>query len=435
MGHSINPDRSYRLLQKRLDRNVTGAPYSPTFMKILALLFSPEEAELARFIPSRPTRLKSLAGGLDMSEEELGGKLGEMARRGVMVDLEIKGERYFFLPPIVIGFFEFTFMRTRDDVPLAELAKLFDQYMRENDRFARAVFDGDTQIGRTLVHEEALSESDYTEILDWERASRLVDSASTVAVGICQCRHKASHLGTVCDAPQRNCLSLNYAAANLVRNGTAEKITNHEGLRILEESKQAGLAQTGDNVQRNVTYICNCCGCCCEMIQAIRMFDIRNAIVTSNWRMEVDTDKCRGCGLCVGACPVDAIELVEQGDGASQSQTAQCDETLCLGCGVCYSACRFGAISMTSRPQRVYTPETAFDRIASMAIERGKLANVIFDDPTRLSYRAFGRLMGLLENSPPFKAAMAIKPLRSKFLETVVKGAKSKAGTLRKTVE
>ena len=46
MGHIVNPDREYRLLQRRLDQKVTGAPDSPTLTKILKLLFTPEEAEV-----------------------------------------------------------------------------------------------------------------------------------------------------------------------------------------------------------------------------------------------------------------------------------------------------------------------------------------------------------------------------------------------------
>ena len=37
MGHFTNPDREYRLLQQRLDRNITGAPDSPVFMQILKM--------------------------------------------------------------------------------------------------------------------------------------------------------------------------------------------------------------------------------------------------------------------------------------------------------------------------------------------------------------------------------------------------------------
>jgi len=58
MAHLANPDRSYYLLQQRLDRNVTGAPDSPAFTQILKLLFSPEDAEIARQI--RFLKLRSL---------------------------------------------------------------------------------------------------------------------------------------------------------------------------------------------------------------------------------------------------------------------------------------------------------------------------------------------------------------------------------------
>lgn len=140
MGHIVNPDREYRLLQQRLDSFVTGAPDSPTLMKILKLLFSPEEAEFARRIPGQPTSLEHLSRKLNIPENELDEKLTEMAQRGLVVDVEHKGQRYFFLSPVVIGFFEFTFMRSRENPPMAELAHLFEEYMNEDDRFSRRPF-------------------------------------------------------------------------------------------------------------------------------------------------------------------------------------------------------------------------------------------------------------------------------------------------------
>jgi NAD-dependent dihydropyrimidine dehydrogenase PreA subunit/biotin operon repressor len=422
MGHIVHSDREYRMLQKRLDRHITGAPESETFMKILRLLFTPEDARLARQIPTRPISLNGLARKLNMSREELGDRMTDMAERGLVIDIMFKRRRYFSLAPVVIGFFEFTFMRTRDELPMAELAQLFDRYMTEDDRFARSVFQGQTQLGRSLVREEALSAGDHTEILDWERASQIIQSATQAAVSLCACRHKAHHLGTACDRPQEVCLSLNFSADVLVRSGMAKPLTIDEAMQVLEVAKDAGLAQTGDNVQHKVGYICNCCGCCCAMMEAVKLFDMKHAIVTSNWLMEIDPAKCKGCGKCAAVCPLDVIEIVTEGEGTHKKKWAIRDETLCLGCGVCYSACKLGAITMKPRAQRVFTPETTFDRLVAMAIERGKLADLLFEDPRKLSHRALGRIVGVLEKTAPYRAVMAVKPLRSAFFNALVGG-------------
>jgi len=432
MGHINHPEHKYHLLQQRLDRSLTGAPESPVFMKILKLLFSPEEAEFASRIPMRPIPLDLLSRKLNIGQVELGDKMTDMAQRGLVVDLEHDGQHYFMLAPVVIGFFEFTFMRSRDNLPMAELAHLFDEYIdsKEDGRFAHSVFQGQTQLGRSLVREEALPQADHIEVLDWERASHIVGSASAAGVSLCPCRHKASHLGTACERPEQACLTFNYAAEAMIRSGIAQPITTGEAMGILEKCKEAGLAQTGDNIQRKVTYICNCCGCCCGMIQAIKTFDLRNAIVTSNWICEVDLSRCKGCGNCSKVCPVQAIEIAQDGEEEKRRKWAVCELTLCLGCGVCYSACKLGAITMKPRERRVFTPETLFDRIVSMAMERRKLANVLFDDPEKLSHRALGRMVRVLEKSPPFQAAMAIQPLRSVFFNAIVKGAKRSSGEL-----
>ena len=428
MDNSTPLPQSYRLLQQRLDRNVTGAPDSPVFLRILRLLFTPEEADLARRIPTTFISLRRLSRRAGIAEERLADMAASMAERGLIFDLERDGKRYMALAPVVIGFFEFTFMRAREGYPIEELAQLFDQYFFEREDFARAVFAGQTQIGRSLVRDEALPDGDHAEVLDWERASAIVERARIHAVSLCACRHHALLSGHPCSQPLRTCLSLNMGADLLVRQGIAEPIGCGEAMRILEEAKRAGLAQTGDNVQREVSYICNCCGCSCGMMNAIRRFDIRNAIVTSNWISTIDPERCNGCTRCAKACPVSAITIAEDQQDGRKRKWAVRDADLCLGCGVCYTKCRRGAVAMRQRARRVFTPETTFDRIVAMAIERGKLGDLLLDNLEGWGAQALARVVHIVEQTPLPLVVNAIAPLKSIFLSAVVRAARRSGG-------
>lgn len=416
---------TYQLLQQRLNRNVTGAPDSPTFLRILELLFTPAEADLARRIPTSFMPLPRLAQKAGMAADRLAEMVRTMAEKGLIFDLEHEGQRYVALAPVVIGFFEFTFMRTREDYPIKELAELFEQYFFEREDFAHAVFAGQTQIGRALVREEALPLDNHAEILDWERASTIIETASSHAVSLCACRHHAQQAGHACDHPMRTCLSLNLGADLLVRRGIAERISSTEAMQILEQSKLAGLAQTGDNVQHQVSYICNCCGCSCGMMNAIRRFDIRKAIVSSNWIAVIDPEICRGCGRCATICPVHAIEIMHGEQNGRKRKWALRSAELCLGCGVCYSACKHGALTMHQREQRVFTPETTFDRMVAMAIERGKLGDLLLDNVEGWGAAALARVVQVVERTSITTALWAIEPLKSAFLSGIVRSARS----------
>jgi 4Fe-4S ferredoxin len=71
--------------------------------------------------------------------------------------------------------------------------------------------------------------------------------------------------------------------------------------------------------------------------------------------VHVNPERCSGCGNCVAACPVDAIELFtldpvtkekiyQVQDG--QAVTIDLNAELCAGCGVCVEACPMDVIKI-----------------------------------------------------------------------------------------
>jgi len=418
--HSLKS--GYTELVERLNRFPQGAPPSESLYKILALLFSEKEAGLVALLPIKPFTAVQAARCWQTDVLSARKVLDELAGRAILLDCEQNGEMVYTLPPPMAGFFEFSMMRLRTDVDQQVLSELFYQYLNVEEDFIRNLFlGGETRPGRAFVQEAVLSNENALHVLDYERATKVIETASAMGVGICYCRHKMEHLGRDCDAPKDICMTFNGCADSLIRAGYARQVDAPEGKDLLQSAYEHGLVQFGENVREGVSFMCNCCGCCCEALIAQRRFGVLNPIHTTNFLPVINEELCTGCGKCVRACPVEAMALVSANDPRHPNQKkARVDEELCLGCGVCVRACSKASLRLKSRPQRVITPLNSVHRVVMMAIERGGLQDLIFDNRVLWNHRAMAAVLGVILKLPPVKQVMASQQVKSRYMETLI---------------
>ena len=414
---------AYTRLVERLNKFPQSAPPSETLFAILKMLFSEREAQYVSMLPIKPFTAKkaSKIWKLDITETQK--ILDELASRAILVDIDHNGESEYALPPPMAGFFEFSLMRINSDLDQKVLSELFYQYLNVEEDFVRDLFTkGDTHLGRTFVNEPALSEENALYVLDYERASEVIKTASHRAVGMCYCRHKMLHIAEACDAPMDICMTLNVSAASLSKHGFAREIDVDECLDLLQLAYENNLVQFGSNMREDVNFICNCCGCCCEAMLAARRFAILHPVHTTNFIPEIHVRDCDGCGKCVNICPVEAMTLVSANDPHKpKAKRAKLNEDICLGCGICVNACSKDCITLKAREKRVITPLNSIHKIVVMAIERGVLQNLIFDNQVLWSHRALAGVLGVILKLPPIKQILASQQVKSRYLETMIK--------------
>lgn len=419
MAHNHTHGSPYSRLAERLNRFPQGAPESKLLFDILKILMTEKEAGLMAQLPIKPFSARQAAEIWNLSDCEAQKVLDELARRAILVDIEQDGKQIYAVPPPMAGFFEFSLMRVREDIDQKTLSELFHQYITVEEDFMRdLVRGGDIQMGRIFPQEPQIPDEYALHVLDYERATNVIDTASDIGVSMCYCRHKALHAGTVCDAPMDICMTFNTTAATLIKHGHARRVEAAECRDLLAQAYDHNLVQFGENVRRRVNFICNCCSCCCEALLAIKRFGVAQTIC-SNFISAIETEKCVGCGKCRKICPIDAIGMTEE-NGVKKARVVP---ERCIGCGVCIKHCPTKALQLEPRPNRMITPLDTTHRIVAMATERGKLQELIFDNKVLFSHRLLGGVLGAILKLPGLQRSFAQAQLKSRYLETMISRA------------
>ena len=101
--------------------------------------------------------------------------------------------------------------------------------------------------------------------------------------------------------------------------------------------------------------------------KAYHEFDHGKSVDVSNYLATIKPTTCKGCGLCVKRCPMEAISL-EVSDQANNKvgKIAVLEEASCIGCGVCAYKCPTTSIALKQREEVTEPPADTGEFVTRM---------------------------------------------------------------------
>lgn len=358
----------YHQLHTILNMFDLKVPRSSKFTKLLKLLYSPEEAELlahfgAPYIYSEPVETTAHITGRDAGD--ISAIFKRMVERGTLFSQKGEnGETLYSIPPFIPGIYEFYTMSKNDEFENKKnILKILDEYFFET--FVPEGFKSSTYPWfRVLPANDAVNKvipieksvDSRTEILPFEIASEYISSAKHIAVGRCACRdHAEMQDGRKrCDRPMDVCLVFDRVAEYWIDKGIGRSINHEEAVDVLRRSAKAGLVHCTTNNQifgevnnmRMSGMICNCCPCCCFILQGVLRTRSQQGLQKSNFQPVINRDDCNLCMTCISACPVDALYHHQPHKEDLSDNFIALNGSECLGCGVCVMTCEKEAIHL-----------------------------------------------------------------------------------------
>lgn len=324
----------YRKLAQALDDLPNRFPptASGTELRLLALLFTQEEAALACALRLEPASAGEIAVRAEADPKETRNTLKRMVAKGLIDIKKGEGEFGYALRPFVVGFYEGQLQRM--DV---EMATLFELYYRETQG---GILKETPALHRIIPVGRAIPLQ--IDIHPFEQATEILEHAQSWGVRECICRKQQHLLGKDCGHPLESCLVFAPVKNAFDRSTVDRAITKEEALRILRMTEDAGLVHSSGNYRDGVEYICNCCTCCCGIIRGIADYGIMSAIARADFQIALEPDTCTACGECIERCQFHALSLT----GA----VLDIDLARCMGCGLCVVACPEEGLRLERRP-------------------------------------------------------------------------------------
>jgi Na+-translocating ferredoxin:NAD+ oxidoreductase subunit B len=345
----MNLDPSSQSAYERLASALDALPnrFPPaddeSHLRLLAKIFTPQEAELASCLLPDLESPGEIASRLGRDIREVTGLLKQMSQKGqIQVGKTAQGRLGFGLMPFVVGIYEAQVGRMD-----AEMAELFEEYFQTS--FGRSL-EIQPQVHRVIPVRESISNT--MEVQPFESVAALVDRMRSWGVIDCICRTQKALIGEPCQHPIDVCMIFSEKPDAFSAGGHIRPLDRTGAYETLQRAAQSGLVHCVSNNQRDLWYICSCCTCSCGILRGMAELGIANVVARSAFVNQVDEDLCAGCGECVEVCQFNALSL---------NGTVTVSEVRCTGCGVCVPVCPQGALQLVRRPEEVLPPLSEAD--------------------------------------------------------------------------
>jgi electron transport complex protein RnfB len=350
----------YRHLQQRLDLYSMGFPAtdSGVELEILRRLFSPEDAALFLALSHQLEAPAAVGARLGQAPEAVGGRLENMAARGLVFRSAKEGKVRYGAIPFVHGIFEFQLPNLD-----RELAELMERYAVEG--FNRAMQAGADYFLRPIPVNRSIDQRHP--VASYDDALEILKAKPRIVVAECICRKAAAIRETSCGKPLEACFMFGSMGQYYLDRGMGREVSLEEAAGILERCREAGLV-TQPATAQNPSGMCNCCGDCCGVLRALNLHPRPAELVIANHRALVDPERCTGCATCLTRCQMEAIAM--GADGLAEVRPERC-----IGCGLCVTTCPEEALALVPKPaedQRV-PPTSMAEQMLLLARKRGLL--------------------------------------------------------------
>jgi len=344
----------YSRLREFLHSFPGGYPSSPdgVEIKVLKKLFSPEDAELFLSLKKEPEERGAIAKRLEREEVELGEKLEDMAKRGLVFRNRDRGKVSYKAYQFFVGILEAQINRVDP-----ELMHLLEEYLPYLGATGLTL---ETKQMRIIPAGTAV-EAKPT-IASYNSMRNMVQDAALIAVAPCICRQMAEMRGEKCEHSYETCLSFGEHAQFYIDNGIARQISKGELLKLLDSVEKEGLVVSTSNTE-DLSITCCCCPCCCGILKGLKLFPQASLLVNICYQSKIDPELCIQCGDCVDRCPMGAITEVDE--------TMEVSADKCIGCGLCISICPEKAIALTEVPGAIPPFHDGKEMQTSVLKERG----------------------------------------------------------------